>query len=66
MTKGERITARIVRKLTRIDALRMEIIRDVMALNIHSKNRIAAHKAHLTMAKRKTHDHIAEKRPPLR
>lgn len=52
MKKDEQITKRIARKLVRIADLQDEIFQDVLALSRHSKNRIAAHKAHVTMAKK--------------
>lgn len=56
MKRGDAIIRRILKKLNRSlvlqESIAKEIVRDLVALSRHTTNRIAAHKAHLTMAKK--------------
>jgi hypothetical protein len=54
MTKAEKIESRIRQKAALINMTLRGMLDDVVALRSHTKNRIAAHKAHHTMAKRKS------------
>lgn len=54
--RADRLEYEIARKAARINITLRSILDDVMKLRSHTKNRIAAHKAHTTMEKKKVRD----------
>jgi len=51
--KEQEIISRLEKRVASMHGLMEGLLSDVLALSDHTKNRIAAHKAHLTMAKQK-------------
>ncbi len=51
-TRDVRIIARIFNTVARVDKLQQKVLHDIVALDRHYRNKIAAHKAHTTMAKK--------------
>jgi hypothetical protein len=52
MTKADKLEGKIRRKAALINVTLLGLLDDVVLLRSHTKNRIAAHKAHVTMAKK--------------